>query len=77
MMAVIHPQGEEYTILHKQDQLWWQAQDKYGYMQNDSIEEMSSLVTLSYPQNEWLETEKGSTVRIMSIEMYINICGLW
>ncbi|XP_030630811.1 tyrosine-protein kinase Tec [Chanos chanos] len=23
-------QGEEYTILHKQDQLWWRAQDKYG-----------------------------------------------
>ncbi|KAG7461756.1 hypothetical protein MATL_G00194450 [Megalops atlanticus] len=23
-------QGEEYTILHKQDQLWWRAEDKYG-----------------------------------------------
>ncbi|XP_068164415.1 tyrosine-protein kinase Tec isoform X2 [Antennarius striatus] len=23
-------QGEEYTILHKQDQLWWRAQDKHG-----------------------------------------------
>ncbi|XP_041925805.1 tyrosine-protein kinase TXK [Alosa sapidissima] len=22
--------GEEYTILHKQDQLWWRAEDKYG-----------------------------------------------
>lgn len=24
------PQGEEYRILHKQDQLWWRAQDKHG-----------------------------------------------
>ncbi|KAM9407809.1 tyrosine-protein kinase TXK [Salvelinus alpinus] len=23
-------QGDEYTILHKQDQLWWRAQDKHG-----------------------------------------------
>uniref|UniRef100_A0A8C4E8Z8 Tyrosine-protein kinase n=1 Tax=Dicentrarchus labrax TaxID=13489 RepID=A0A8C4E8Z8_DICLA len=23
-------QGEEYIILHKQDQLWWRAQDKHG-----------------------------------------------
>ncbi|KAK5848123.1 hypothetical protein PBY51_005767 [Eleginops maclovinus] len=23
-------QGEEYVILHKQDQLWWRAQDKHG-----------------------------------------------
>ncbi|XP_072552385.1 tyrosine-protein kinase TXK isoform X2 [Salminus brasiliensis] len=23
-------QGEEYTILHKQDQLWWRVQDKHG-----------------------------------------------
>ncbi|KAG9347080.1 hypothetical protein JZ751_006007 [Albula glossodonta] len=23
-------QGEEYTILHKQDQLWWRAEDKHG-----------------------------------------------
>ncbi|KAL0970613.1 hypothetical protein UPYG_G00244430, partial [Umbra pygmaea] len=23
-------QGEPYTILHKQDQLWWRAQDKHG-----------------------------------------------
>ncbi|XP_068611966.1 tyrosine-protein kinase Tec [Brachionichthys hirsutus] len=23
-------QGEEYTILHKQDQLWWRAQDRHG-----------------------------------------------
>ncbi|XP_078137915.1 tyrosine-protein kinase TXK [Centroberyx gerrardi] len=23
-------QGEEYIILHKQDQLWWRAQDRHG-----------------------------------------------
>lgn len=28
--SVLCPQGEEYTILHKQDQLWWRAQDKHG-----------------------------------------------
>lgn len=32
MMLIIHPQGEEYIILHKQDQLWWRAQDKHGYI---------------------------------------------
>lgn len=25
--------GEEYVILHKQDQLWWRAQDKHGYVE--------------------------------------------
>uniref|UniRef100_A0A665T8M3 Tyrosine-protein kinase n=1 Tax=Echeneis naucrates TaxID=173247 RepID=A0A665T8M3_ECHNA len=28
--CVVCPQGEEYVILHKQDQLWWRAQDKHG-----------------------------------------------
>lgn len=32
MRMFVCPQGEEYIILHKQDQLWWRAQDQHGYI---------------------------------------------
>uniref|UniRef100_A0A8D0A310 Tyrosine-protein kinase n=1 Tax=Sander lucioperca TaxID=283035 RepID=A0A8D0A310_SANLU len=35
-------QGEEYVILHKQDQLWWRAQDKHGYDQMETISDATT-----------------------------------
>lgn len=50
MMLIVRPQGEEYIILHKQDQLWWRAQDKHGWVhtskdpvQGSSCSRLSSL----------------------------------
>lgn len=36
-------QGEEYKILHKQDQLWWKAEDKQGYVRTGGAGERAIL----------------------------------
>uniref|UniRef100_A0A8C4E419 Tyrosine-protein kinase n=1 Tax=Dicentrarchus labrax TaxID=13489 RepID=A0A8C4E419_DICLA len=48
-------QGEEYIILHKQDQLWWRAQDKHGSV------ELNIVNTKQYKQTS--DKEGGFVVR--------------
>lgn len=40
--------GDEYTILHKQDQLWWRAKDKHGSVEHKLTKK------IKYTSNELL-----------------------
>lgn len=53
MMLIIHPQGEEYIILHKQDQLWWRAQDKHGYIKKKKEEKSRLVMELLKSLTHW------------------------
>ncbi|KAF7229731.1 tyrosine-protein kinase Tec-like [Nothobranchius furzeri] len=59
-------QGEEYVILHKQDQLWWRAQDKHGnkgFIPSNYVTEKNKIEANSWYCKNITRTEAEQLLR--------------
>ncbi|XP_030018613.1 tyrosine-protein kinase TXK isoform X2 [Sphaeramia orbicularis] len=59
-------QGEEYIILHKQDQLWWRAQDKHGnkgFIPSNYVTEKNKIEANSWYCKNITRTEAEQLLR--------------
>ncbi|XP_028419761.1 tyrosine-protein kinase TXK [Perca flavescens] len=59
-------QGEEYVILHKQDQLWWRAQDKHGnkgFIPSNYVTEKNNIEANSWYCKNITRTEAEQLLR--------------
>uniref|UniRef100_A0AAY4AK34 Tyrosine-protein kinase n=1 Tax=Denticeps clupeoides TaxID=299321 RepID=A0AAY4AK34_9TELE len=54
--------GEEYTVLHKQDQLWWRVQDQHGnkgFIPSNYVTETDTIENISRTKAEHLLRQEG------------------
>uniref|UniRef100_A0A672HIT9 Tyrosine-protein kinase n=1 Tax=Salarias fasciatus TaxID=181472 RepID=A0A672HIT9_SALFA len=66
-------QGEEYVILHKQDQLWWRAQDKHGwYCKNVTRTEAEQLLRQEDKEGCFVVRE-SSHQGVYTVSLYTKI----
>uniref|UniRef100_A0A7N6BTU6 Tyrosine-protein kinase n=1 Tax=Anabas testudineus TaxID=64144 RepID=A0A7N6BTU6_ANATE len=69
-------QGEEYIILHKQDQLWWRAQDKHGwYCKNITRTEAEQLLRQEDKEGGFVVRE-SSQKGVYIVSVYSKTLGL-